>query len=165
MTSSVALITLVAKADLENLGTGVRVAAVIATALMLGVVLELVRRRRLVERYALVWMTVALVLLVLAIWTEPLKLATDALGIQVPVNTLFLAAFGVAFLLLLHFSVITTRLSEETKILAQEVARLDEELRASRAATNGAGETGARPRTAGSGPQAQSPSSLSTTDQ
>jgi hypothetical protein len=164
MNPPLALTTLLAKADLENLGTGVRVAAVIATALMLGVVLELVRRRRLVERYALVWMTVALVLLVLAIWTEPLKLATDALGIQVPVNTLFLAAFGVAFLLLLHFSVITTRLSEETKILAQEVARLDEELRASRAATNGAGES-ARQRTADSRSQAQSPSSLSTTDQ
>ena len=121
----------------SNLDTRVRIAAVIATAVMVGVVLELVRRRRLVERYALVWMIVSVSLLVLAIWTELLNVAADALHIAVPANFLFLAAIAVAFLLLLHFSVISSRLSEETKILAQEVARLDSELRGARA--NGAG--------------------------
>ena len=127
-----------------HLDVKVRIAAVIATAIMLGVVLELVRRRRLAERYALVWMLVSVALLVLAIWTELLNVAADALGIAVPANFLFLAAFGVAFFLLLHFSVITTRLSEETKILAQEVSRLDAELRAERAArANGTQADGA----------------------
>ena len=60
-----------------------------------------------------------------------------------PANGLFLAAFAVAFLLLLHFSVATSRLSEETKILAQEVARLDGELRATRRGNgDGAAENG-----------------------
>jgi hypothetical protein len=117
-----------------HLDNRVRIVAVILTAVMLGIVLELVRRRRLVERYALLWMTVALVLLVLAIWNQLLNLASNAIGIDVPANALFIAAFAVAFLLLLHFSVITTRLSEETKILAQEVARLDVEARAAREA-------------------------------
>jgi hypothetical protein len=117
-----------------HLDDRVRIVAVILTAVMLGVVLELVRRRRLIERYALLWMTVALVLLVLAIWNQLLSLASSAVGIDFPPNALFVAAFGVAFLLLLHFSVVTSRLSEETKILAQEVARLDAEARAARAA-------------------------------
>src|SRR3954469_11397234 len=117
-----------------HLDTRVRIVAVIVTAIMLGIVLELVRRRRLVERYALLWMTVALALLVLAIWNQLLSVASNAIGIEVPANALFIAAFAVAFLLLLHFSVITTRLSEETKILAQEVARLDAEARAARRA-------------------------------
>jgi hypothetical protein len=121
----------------ENLDTTVRVAAVVVTALMFLVVLELVRRRQLAERYALLWMIVAGTLLVLAVWTDLLSWATQLVGIEVPANGLFLAAIGVAFLLLLHFSVATSRLSEETKILAQEVARLDGELRATRA--NGAG--------------------------
>jgi len=121
-----------------NLGTGVRIAAVVATAFMLGMVLELVRRRRLVERYALVWMVIAAALLLIAVWPGPLHLATHILGIKLQANTLFLAAFGVAFLMLLNFSVITTRLSEETQILAQEVARLDHELRVrDRAEANG----------------------------
>ena len=125
----------------EGVNSRVQIAAVIVTALMFGVVLELVRRRRLVERYALLWMIVALALLVLAVWTDLLSSATDLVGIAVPSNGLFLAAFGVAFLLLLHFSVATSRLSEETKVLAQEVARLDAELRAAReGAANGSGE-------------------------
>ena len=107
----------------------VRIVAVIVTAVMLGVVLELVRRRRLIERYALLWMVVALVLLVLAVWNQLLAHVSHAIGIEVPANALFIAGLAVAFLMLLHFSVITSRLSEETKILAQESARLEQELR------------------------------------
>jgi hypothetical protein len=137
-----ALLPLAAEGALDS---RVQIVAVVVTALMLGVVLELVRRRRLVERYALLWMTVAVVLLVLAIWTDLLSGAADLLGIDVPSNGLFLAAFGVAFLLLLHFSVATSRLGEESKILAQEVARLDQELRELRASSsNGAGQPAAR---------------------
>jgi hypothetical protein len=146
----------------------IRVAAVVVTALMLGVVLELVRRRRLAERYALLWMLVSVALLVLAIWNQLLASAADLLHIEVPANFLFIAAFGVAFVLLLHFSVATSRLSEETRVLAQEVARLDEELRAARAAeANGDGAAaGALEPAAGSEQrQPPDPSSLSTTDQ
>lgn len=118
--------------------TRVQIVAVIVTAVILGIVLELVRRRRLVERYALLWMVAAVALLVLAIWRDALNVLADALGIASPPNALFLVAFGVIFVLLLHFSIATSRLSEETKILAQEVARLDEEARAARAgASNG----------------------------
>jgi hypothetical protein len=124
-----------------KLDSTVRIVAVISTALMLGIVLELVRRRRLAERYALLWMLVAGVLLLLAIWTQLLNwVAVDLLHFAVPANFLFVAASGVAFVLLLHFSVATSRLAEETKILAQEVARLDAELRATHANGAGAGE-------------------------
>jgi len=141
----------------STLDSRVRIVAVIVTAVMLGIVLELVRRRRLIERYALLWMVVALVLLVLAVWNQLLAHVSHLVGIEVPANALFIAGLAVAFLMLLHFSVITSRLSEETKILAQEVARLDAEARAARAAetngeaTNGNGEhpaeqeTGAQP--------------------
>jgi hypothetical protein len=120
-----------------SLDTRVQIVAVAVTGLMLLLVLELVRRRRLIERYALLWMLVAFTLLVLSVWTGLLSWAADAIGIAVPANFLFLAAFGVGFVLLLHFSVAISRLSEETKILAQEVARLDAELRAAR--RNGTG--------------------------
>jgi uncharacterized protein DUF2304 len=83
----------------------------------------------------------------------------------VPANALFIAGLAVAFLMLLHFSVITSRLSEETKILAQEVARLDAEARASRAAkANGDGANG---HADSSEPQAEAQpgSSASTADQ
>jgi hypothetical protein len=144
----------------------VRIVAVLLTAVMLGIVLELARRRRLVERYALLWMIVALTLLVLATVPQLLNLASDAIGIAVPANALFGAAFAVAFLMLLHFSVITSRLSEETKILAQEVARLDTELQAMRAAqVNGEASEAAVPGARAAGSEPQRGSSATTTDQ
>ena len=148
-----------------QLDNRVRIVAVIVTAVMLGVVLELVRRRRLVERYALLWMVVALILLVLAIWNQLLAHVSHAVGIELPANALFIAGLAVAFLMLLHFSVITSRLSAETKILAQEVARLDAEARAARAArANGdAGNGHAQP--AETEAEAQPGSSTSTADQ
>lgn len=118
----------------------IQVVAVVMTALIFLLILELVRRRRLVERYALLWMLAAVALVVLAVWRDLFGVAADLLGIAYPPNALFILAFGVVFVLLLHFSVATSRLSEETKILAQEVARLDEEARAARAASRN-GET------------------------
>lgn len=169
MSLPTALIELAAGGQLDS---RVRIVAVVLTAVMLGIVLELVRRRRLIERYALLWMIVALALLVLAIWNDLLSVASDAIGIAVPANALFLAAFAVAFLLLLHFSVITSRLSEETKILAQEVARLDAEVRGARGAhVNGGGSDSDRHGQragAGAGPQRAEPqpgSSARTADQ
>ena len=129
-----------------GLETRVQIVAILVTALIFIFVLELVRRRRLVERYALLWMIAAVALLTLAIWRDLLDSASELLGIAAPPNALFLVAFGVIFVLLLHFSVATSRLSEETKILAQEVTRLDAELRAERGQTrraNGGGPDGA----------------------
>ena len=134
---------MIAFAAHAGVDTRVQIVALVVTAVMLGIVLELVRRRRLAERYALLWMIVAVALLLLAVWKGLLGDAAQLVGIQVPANALFLAAIGVIFILLLHFSVAVSRLGEETKILAQEVARLDHELRAR--SENGAGPNGGAP--------------------
>jgi hypothetical protein len=112
--------------------TQAQIIAVIVTLAIFLLILDLVRRRRLAERYALLWMLGAAALLVLSIWTNLLDVIADAMGIAQPANAIFLLAFGVIFVLLLHFSVATTRLAEETKILAQESARLENELREAR---------------------------------
>lgn len=138
-------------AETQPLEGTLRIAAVIATAILVGIVLELVRRRRLGERYALLWMALTFALLVLAVWNDLLVWVSDALGFELAANFLFVAAFGVGILLLLHFSVASSRLSDETKILAQEVARLDEQLRAIR----GAHPNGAGPAEHGSGPASE----------
>ena len=90
---------------------------------------ELLRRRRLIERYALIWLGSAVVLLGLAVWKGLLDRLADLMGIAYPPNALFMIAFGFVLVLLLHFSLAISRLSNETKVLAQVVARLDRELR------------------------------------
>jgi hypothetical protein len=136
------------------------VAIVVSSGLLL-VVLELVRRRRLTERYALLWLGSALVLLVLSAWSDLLDRVSEAVGVATPTNALFAIAFGFVLLLLLHFSVTISRLSEENKLLAQESARLDQELRSrpGSAATEGSDATGS------SGTAERAPSSASTTRQ
>jgi len=153
----------------SGLDTQIQLIALAITVVFFVFILDLVRRRRLVERYALLWMIAGFALVVLAVWRDLLDVLSDALGIAYPPNALFLVAFGIAFVLLLHFSVATSRLSEETKILAQEVARLDGELRGMRAGQAN-GDPGGQP-VAPRDPEAPSPaepaepSSRSTTDQ
>src|ERR671934_1727633 len=109
--------------------TKLQIVAIVASSTLVLIVFELLRRRRLVERYALLWLGSSLVLLLLSVWTGLLKIVSDAVGIVYPPNALFVIAFGFVLVLLLHFSLAISRLSGETKVLAQKVARLDKDLR------------------------------------
>jgi hypothetical protein len=104
----------------------IQVVAIVASAGMLLVILELVRRRRLLERYAILWLFSALVLLGLAIWKGILSELARAVGIIYPPNALFLIAFGFVLVLLLHFSLAVSRLTDQSKVLAQRVSLLEE---------------------------------------
>lgn len=121
----------------EGIETKAQIIALVVTFAIFLFVLDLVRRRRLSERYAIIWMTAAFALLVLSIWTGGLDAIADLMGIQEPANAIFIIAFAVGFLLLLNFSVVSSRLSEESKVLAQEVARLEQELRHERSLRGG----------------------------
>ncbi len=118
-----------ANADKGQLSPRAQVIAVLGTVLFLVFVIELVRRRRLIERYALGWILVATVGVVLAVWNGGLNWLAARVGIDSPTNALFLVGLVAIFGLLLNFSAAISRLSEETKILAQTVSRLDAELR------------------------------------
>src|SRR5687768_14839139 len=98
--------------------------------LLLAVVFELVRRKRLMERYALLWLFSALVLLVLAVWRGLLGRVADAIGIFYAPSALFVVAFAFVLLLLLHFSLAVSRLTDQSKVLAQRLALLEERERA-----------------------------------
>jgi hypothetical protein len=107
----------------------IQIVSIIAAGLLLLGVLELVRRRRLLERYALLWLFSAVVLLGLAIWRDALELIANLVGIAYPPNALFVIAFGFILVLLLHFSLAVSRLSEQSKVLAQRQALLEERQR------------------------------------
>jgi hypothetical protein len=106
-----------------------RLAALAGTLILLLLVLELVRQRRLLERYALVWMAVTGLLIVLAVWDGLLTGVASLIGISYPPSALFVIAFGFVILLLLHFSVAVSRLTDQTKVLAQQLSLLDERVR------------------------------------
>ena len=107
----------------------IQIVSIAGCALLLLIVLELVRQRRFLERYALLWLFSAVVLLGLAIWRDALEVIANALGIIYPPNALFVIAGGFVLVLLLHFSLAVSRLSEQSKILAQRQALLEERQR------------------------------------
>ena len=116
--------------------TRLQLLAIGASAALLLVLLELVRRRRLLERYALLWLFSAGVLLGLSIWDSLLNwVAGDVFGIKYPPNALFAVAFGFVLVLLLHFSLAVSRLSDQSKVLAQRLALLEERLHRQEEAT------------------------------
>jgi hypothetical protein len=111
------------------MGGRVQLLAILASVLLLLGVLELVRRRRLMERYALLWLLSAAVVLALASWPGALASVSSAIGIAYPPTALFLVAFVFVLFLLLHFSTAVSRLSDQTKLLAQRVALLEERVK------------------------------------
>src|SRR3954447_11179358 len=107
----------------------IQIVTILVAALLLVGVIDLVRRRRLLERYALLWLLSSIVLLGLAIWRGALDKIASQLGVASPPNALFIVAFGFVLWMLLHFSIAVSRLSDQSKVLAQRVALLEERMR------------------------------------
>ena len=101
-------------------------AGVIASVLLLLIVLELVRGRRLKERYALLWLATGLILLVLSAWRGALNTIAGWVGVQTyPPAVLFAVATLFILLVLLHYSIVLSKLTDENVELAQRIALLE----------------------------------------
>lgn len=97
------------------------VAIIISLGILISVV-DLIRRGMLKEQYAILWLASAVVLLVLSMWRGLLDNIASAAGIAYPPSLLFLVAFLFLLLIVLHFSVIISSLSEKNKKLSQDIA-------------------------------------------
>ncbi len=105
-----------------------QIVAIVGAVGLLLFVLELVRRRALMERYALLWLFSSLVILGLAVWQDALTVLARQLGILSAPNALFFVALAFVLLLLLHFSAAMSRLTDQSKVLAQRQAILEQRL-------------------------------------
>jgi hypothetical protein len=102
----------------------------ITGALMLAlIVLEMVRRRHLREEFVLLWLAVAVLFFVLSGSRGLIDILAALLGIHYPPSVLILIGIGSLLIVALHSSAITSRLLEENKSLAQEVAIMRWQLR------------------------------------
>jgi hypothetical protein len=103
--------------------------AAVAVVLVLAVILELIRRHRLQERYALLWILTGGVMLFFALWRSALDQFAELVGVAYPPSALFMVAGLFVFVVLLHFSTVLSKLSEQNKTLAQQIALLEQRLR------------------------------------
>jgi hypothetical protein len=107
----------------------VSIFAAIASILLLAVIFELIRSRRLQERYALLWMATGVVLLVFSLWRDGLNVLARTVGIAYPPSALFLLASLFVLVVLLHYSTVISELAERNLMLAQRIALLEQKLK------------------------------------
>ena len=99
------------------------VAIIFSLGIFVGII-DLIRRGMLKEQYAILWLISAIVLLILSVWRQLLDKIAYVLGVAYAPSLLFLVAFVFLLLIVLHFSVIISNLSEKNKRLSQEIAIL-----------------------------------------
>jgi hypothetical protein len=107
----------------------VSIAATAASLVLVLAVFELIRSRRLRERYALLWLLTGLVLVVLSAWRGGLNTIAGWLGVRgYPPAVLFAVGLLFVIVVLLHYSTVISRLTDQNVVLAQRLALLEAEL-------------------------------------
>ena len=106
----------------------ITIVAAIASLVLLVVVFELIRSRRLRERYALLWLLTAVVMLVFSVWRSGLSRVSSTIGVAYPPTALLAIASLFILVVLLHYSTVISRLSDQNTILAQRLALLENRL-------------------------------------
>lgn len=109
--------------------------------ILLVVILELLRRRQLREKYAILWLAVIVAIVPIAIFPSALDSVATKIGVASGASLILF--LGVVFLLVvsIHLSWEVSRLEEETRTLAEDAALLRTELRESVAALKGASDS------------------------
>ncbi len=110
----------------------IQIVAITVSVILLVVVLELVRRRKLTEEYSFLWILGALVLLTLSIRRDALDMAAAWLGVHYPPMVLVMLLIVIVFVASLCFSVIVSRQRQQIERLIGETSILAAELREQR---------------------------------
>ena len=99
-----------------------KIVTILVAFLIMGIILHLVRRRKLKEQYALLWIAMAWVGIISAAWRSLLFACSHWVGIAEPANFFFLVTLLFLIGILVHFSVAISVATERTRILGQELA-------------------------------------------
>ena len=96
----------------------------ILSVLVCAFVIVQLRHQRMKERYAALWLIIGAVIIVLGAFPSLLNGVADFVGVALPVNLLFLLSILLLMGVSIHLTLELSRLSEKTRILAEEVAIL-----------------------------------------
>lgn len=121
------------------MSTTTYVFGIVSAVLVLVVVFDLLRRRRVRERHALWWIVAGFLALVVAVFPNLLIATSELLGIDVPTNLGFFVSVVILFLVSVQHSAELTVLEEKTRTLAEHAALHDERLRRLEGASNDSG--------------------------
>ena len=98
--------------------------AIVASVLIMFIVVELVRRRRLREEYSWLWLLTGATIILLVLWYDLLVFITHLIGAVAPTTTIFIFGFLFLMLISLHYSIQISKLSHQVKEMAQQLTLL-----------------------------------------
>jgi hypothetical protein len=113
--------------DIGNFTWVHRVVAFAAALVVVAATIELIRRRKLREEYAMLWIAASAGLLVLGLFPQIIWHVSRALGVYY-LTLMVILAFGFLALVVIHFAVVITRMGEDSRQMAQRMAMLQHEL-------------------------------------
>ncbi len=106
------------------------VAAFLLALAIVALVVEMLRRKKLREKYAVLWLVVGVATLVLAAFPRLLNIVAEFVGVQLPSNLLFTMSILMLLGVCLHLSWEISVVEDETRTLAEEVAILRSQVEA-----------------------------------
>lgn len=109
-----------------------RIVAILLAVSFFLIVVDLIRRRKLLEKYAITWFVLSLAVILIALVPPILGTITDFLNIAEPTNALFFIAIVFILSFLLRVTVHISSLNERLTRLNQEVSILKKEISKSR---------------------------------
>jgi len=101
-----------------------QILAVIGSLFFLSFIIYLVRKKRLREDYSLLWLFFGGVFLVLSVWRESLEYISKTIGVAYAPAAIFIILIMSLFMIMIQFSIIISKQSNQISTLAQEISFL-----------------------------------------
>lgn len=102
---------------------------ILGALVLLVIIFVLLKHGKMTVKYSLLWMCLSLVLLVFAIFPYVVYVLRDLMGVEMPVNLVFMLMFCFVLLVLLSLSIAISQLAEKSKRLTQANAILEKRVR------------------------------------
>lgn len=100
------------------------VVGIVASSLTFGIVIEMLRRRKLRERHAFWWLLAGALALVASVFPAGLVWISEFLGFELPINLVFFFSTFILFLVVIQHSAELTKAEDHNRILAEEISML-----------------------------------------
>ena len=114
---------------LENIDTNIiQYISILGSLVFIGLIIMLIRNKRIKEEFAILWLFFGGVFLFLSIWRGSIEVIARILGIAYAPAAIFLILIIAIISILIHLSLITSRLTDQAKVMTQELGLLKMEM-------------------------------------
>jgi hypothetical protein len=106
----------------------IQILSILFSFFLLVLIVFLIRKKKIREEYAILWIAIFFVFLILSLFRGIIDKISLLLGIQYQPASLFLILIACTFLLMFHFSLVISDLKKKINAMASALALLEEGL-------------------------------------